>query len=66
MTAAPELTTRILAARAAQKAAQERYDLAQRDGRFDVVKQAALEFAACTRALEKVLDELPSPKDRGA
>lgn len=63
MTAAPELTTRILAARAAQKAAQERYDLAQRDGKAVILGQAALELAACTAAMNKVLEELPRTKD---
>lgn len=54
------LTTRILAARAAQKAAHERMDLAQRDGRCDVVKKAAKELHATTRALDLLLDQLPA------
>lgn len=59
MTAAPELSTRILAARAAQKAAQERYDLAQRDGAAKIIDKAARELAACTRAVDVLLEQVP-------
>lgn len=59
MTAAPELSTRILAARAAQRAAQERYDLAQRDGAAKLIKKAGQELAACTRAVDVLLDQMP-------
>ena len=59
MTVKPELTTRILAARAAQRAAQERYDLAQRDGAAKIIDKAAKELSACTRAVDVLLEQIP-------